>query len=253
MGVVCVYPVPFEVNTCSLWAAAQGAVINYYRIDFHLLRLVVLLHGNIIFMQINTARFIKSSAHVDQVPEGDRPEFAFIGRSNVGKSSLINMLVGQKSLAKVSGTPGKTILINHFLINGGNQDKEGWYLVDLPGYGYAKRSQDQRKAWKKMILEYFEQRESLMCVFVLIDSRISPQKTDLEFIAVLGEKGIPFNLVFTKADKNSQAETAKNVRSFIQEMKKEWEEVPAHFVTSAEKGLGKKQLLEYIGAVILSV
>lgn len=197
-------------------------------------------------MEINNATYIVSSAKVEQCPKPIKPEYAFIGRSNVGKSSLINMLTRNGKLAKVSKTPGKTTLINHFLINGDKKGDGGWYMVDLPGYGYAKRSQSQRVVWQKMLAEYFQQRENLQTVFVLIDSRISPQAIDLEFLAQLGTWGIPFNLIFTKADKNTQAETAKNVRTFINRLKEEWEYIPRTFVTSAEKFLGRKELLLYI-------
>lgn len=197
-------------------------------------------------MEIKQAKFVVSSSKVEQCPKPDRPEYAFIGRSNVGKSSLINMLTQNSKLAKVSSSPGKTTLINHFLINGGNQDKEGWYLVDLPGYGYAKRSQQQRKEWEKMIENYFLKRENLITVFVLIDSRIEPQKNDFDFLSKLGEMEIPFNLIFTKADKSNQSTVSKNVKLFTEKMKEEWEYIPAKFITSAVKTTGKKQLLAYI-------
>lgn len=197
-------------------------------------------------MEIKQAKFVVSSSKVEQCPKPDRPEYAFIGRSNVGKSSLINMLTQNSKLAKVSSSPGKTTLINHFLINGGNQDKEGWYLVDLPGYGYAKRSQQQRKEWGKMIENYFLNRENLITVFVLIDSRIEPQKKDFDFLSKLGEMEIPFNLIFTKADKSNQSTVSKNVKLFTEKMKEEWEYIPAKFITSAVKSTGKKQLLAYI-------
>jgi GTP-binding protein len=197
-------------------------------------------------MDINNATYIVSSARVEQCPPPDKPEYAFIGRSNVGKSSLINMMTNNAKLAKVSKTPGKTTLINHFLINGERNADIPWYMVDLPGYGYAKRSQSQRVAWQKMLAEYFQTRVNLQTVFVLIDSRISPQKIDLEFLAQLGEWGIPFNIIFTKADKNTQAITAKNVKNFIQRMKDEWEYIPKTFVSSAVKFTGRKELLRYI-------
>lgn len=197
-------------------------------------------------MDINNATYLVSSAKVEQCPAPDKAEYAFIGRSNVGKSSLINMVTNNSKLAKVSKTPGKTTLINHFLINGERNADTPWYLVDLPGYGYAKRSHAQRMAWQKMLADYFQKRINLQTVFVLIDSRITPQKIDLEFLAQLGEWGVPFNIVFTKADKNTQAETAKNVKSFIHRMKEEWEYIPRTFVTSAEKFTGRKELLRYI-------
>lgn len=197
-------------------------------------------------MEIKNASYIVSSAKVEQCPRPDRPEYALIGRSNVGKSSLINLLTNNAKLAKVSKTPGKTTLINHFLINGDRNQQQGWYLVDLPGYGFAKRSQSQRAAWQKMIAGYFQLRPNLQTVFVLIDSRISPQKIDLEFLAQLGEWQVPFNVVFTKADKNTQAETARNVKAFVNRMKEEWEYIPRTFVTSSVKFTGRKDMLGYI-------
>ena len=192
-------------------------------------------------MEIPSAKYLISSPKVDNCPKPDKPEYAFIGRSNVGKSSLINMLTNQTKLAKTSASPGKTQLINHFLING------TWYLVDLPGYGYAKVSQSQRATWEKMIADYLQKRENLVTVFVLIDSRHSPQEIDLEFLRKLGTWGIPFNMVFTKADKVTQREASKNVRLFINEMKKEWEFIPKNFLTSTVKFLGRKSILDYIG------
>ncbi|MCD6063193.1 MAG: small GTP-binding protein [Flavipsychrobacter sp.] len=191
-------------------------------------------------MEIRSAKYLISSPKVEGCPKPDRPEYAFIGRSNVGKSSLINMLTNHSKLAKTSGSPGKTQLINHFVIN------DEWYLVDLPGYGYAKVSQTQRASWSKMIENYLKQRENLMTVFVLLDGRHEPQKLDQEFLRKLGEWGVPFNLVFTKADKSTQREVAKNVRAFIDEMKKEWEFIPRAFVTSAEKFHGRKEMLSFI-------
>lgn len=201
-------------------------------------------------MNVKRAQFITSSSKVEQCPTADRPEFAFIGRSNVGKSSLINMLTNNSKLAKVSSSPGKTTLINHFLINGDAEQNGGWYLVDLPGYGYAKRSMTQRKEWEKMIERYFLGRENLVVVFVLIDSRIEPQKIDLEFLRKLGTLGVPFNLIFTKSDKSNQSTVSKNVKAFVEEMKKEWEYIPAKFITSAVKTHGKKQLLSYIDELV---
>ena len=198
-------------------------------------------------MEINNASYLVSSAKVEQCPKPDRPEYAFIGRSNVGKSSLINLITGNSKLAKVSKSPGKTQLINHFLINGERNSDQPWYLVDLPGYGFAKRSQSQRVQWQRMIANYFQKRPNLQTVFVLIDSRHSPQKIDLEFLQDLGSWGVPFNIVFTKADKNTQAETAKNVKAFVNKMKEEWEFIPKSFVTSTVKQSGKRDLLTYIG------
>src|SRR5690554_2408120 len=186
-------------------------------------------------MEVKSSVFIKSSSTLEECPNPDRPEYAFIGRSNVGKSSLINLMTNRSSLAKVSSTPGKTTLINHFLITDSSADPNGWYLVDLPGYGYAKRSQTQREKWKSMIAYYLQNRPNLQTVFVLIDSRLSPQEIDLEFLRQLGEWMIPFNLIFTKSDKSPQAKTAKNVRNFIDKLKEEWEYIPAHFITSTVK------------------
>lgn len=202
---------------------------------------------NLSMMEIHNAQYIISSPSVDKCPPEDRPEYAFIGRSNVGKSSLINLLTRQNSLAKVSSSPGKTQMINHFVINADKDKLGGWYLVDLPGYGYAKRSQSQRQQWQKMIQQYFLERKNLQTVFVLLDSRLSPQKIDLDFIAKLGEWGIPFNMVFTKSDKNTQSLTAKNVNAFIAIMKEDWEYIPKKFVTSTVKKTGRRELLEYIG------
>ena len=192
-------------------------------------------------MEIRSAKYLISNPKVEGCPEPDKPEYAFIGRSNVGKSSLINMLTNQTKLAKTSGSPGKTQLINHFLIN------YDWYMVDLPGYGFAKVSQKQRAAWEKMIADYLKKRENLVCVFVLIDSRLKPQQLDLDFINQLGDWGIPFALVFTKADKITQREAAANVRAFIDKMKEEWEFIPQKFVTSTVKFHGRKDILNYIG------
>ena len=197
-------------------------------------------------MEIKKSKFFVSSPNVAKCPPADRPEYAFIGRSNVGKSSLINLLTGQNALAKVSSTPGKTVLINHFLINGQALDKGGWFLVDLPGYGYAKRSKSQRDAWKGMIKDYLRERENLVTLFILIDSRLTPQKNDVEFLELCGELGVPFNIIFTKSDKNSQSETAKNVKMFINKMKESWEYIPKYFVTSTVKKSGRKDILMYI-------
>jgi GTP-binding protein len=191
-------------------------------------------------MEIRSAKYLISSPKVELCPPADKPEFAFIGRSNVGKSSLINMLTNQSKLAKTSASPGKTQMINHFLIN------DSWYIVDLPGYGYAKVSQQQRANWQKMISGYLQERSNLMTVFVLIDSRLKPQQLDLDFIAQLGEWGIPFNLIFTKADKSTQREAHQNMRRFIEKMKEEWEFIPRSFMTSAVKFLGRKEILSYI-------
>jgi GTP-binding protein len=195
-------------------------------------------------MEIKDAKYVISSASYTQCPAPDRPEYAFIGRSNVGKSSLINMITGKKSLAKISGSPGKTQLINHFEIV--SKDKTKWYLVDLPGYGYAKRSQSDRRRWEQMIGEYIRKRENLVCLFVLIDSRHEPQKIDLEFIAQLGKWELPFVVVFTKSDKNKPGATARNVKLFLSALLENWEEPPPHFVTSALTSEGQPALLTYI-------
>lgn len=195
-------------------------------------------------MEIIHASYLISSPSVDLCPAPDRPEYAFIGRSNVGKSSLINMLCNKKEVAKVSSSPGKTQMINHFNVTG--SDKKAWYLVDLPGYGFAKVAQSQRKSWQKMIQGYIQKRENLVYLFILVDSRHEPQKADLDFVNKLGEWQMPFAIVFTKADKTTQRETAKNVDKFLTELRETWEELPPHFVTSAIKHLGKKQIMQFI-------
>ena len=191
-------------------------------------------------MEIKNATFIVSNSDFRKCPADGRNEYAFIGRSNVGKSSLINMLTRNKSLAKTSVRPGKTQLINHFLIN------NEWYLVDLPGYGYARISKTQRAAWQKMISDYILQREVLVNTFVLIDSRILPQRIDLEFISFLGRNGIPLAIVFTKVDKQNQSETARNVNAFKNVLLEEWEELPPMFLTSSVSGTGRDKLLAFI-------
>ncbi|MBK8312389.1 MAG: YihA family ribosome biogenesis GTP-binding protein [Chitinophagaceae bacterium] len=198
-------------------------------------------------MEIVSGKYVISSATYKQCPPAEGPEYAFIGRSNVGKSSLINMITNQHNLAKTSGTPGKTQLINHFEIISKNKKK--WYLVDLPGYGYATVSQKARRNWGNMIESYIRLRENLVCLFVLIDSRHSPQAIDLEFINQLGEWQIPFVLVFTKADKNKPGATDRNVKSFLTALSENWEEPPPNFVTSAVKKDGRKELLDYIGGL----
>ena len=192
-------------------------------------------------MLIKAAEFVISSARADRCPPTDgKPEYAFIGRSNVGKSSLINMLTGRKKLAMTSATPGKTLLINHFSIN------NEWYLVDLPGYGYAKRGKKEMEKLRNLIEYYVLERKELTCLFVLIDSRLTPQRIDLEFIQWLGEEGVPFALIFTKADKSKTTELRKNVDGFLNELRKEWEELPPHFVTSSAQGRGRDEVLDYI-------
>lgn len=202
-------------------------------------------------MEIIHASYLISSPSVEKCPKPDRPEYAFLGRSNVGKSSLINLLTNKKELAKVSTSPGKTQLINHFSVV--SNDKMEWYLVDLPGYGYAKRSQQQRKEWKKMISEYLQKRENLVTLFLLIDSRHDPQKIDLDFVDQLGKWRVPFSLVFTKADKSTQRESANNMNNFLRAMSAHWEQLPPHFLTSAVKRTGSKQLLTYISDLNKSV
>jgi GTP-binding protein len=195
-------------------------------------------------MEINDAKYLISNADYAQCPPPDKPEYAFIGRSNVGKSSLINMLCNKKALAKTSSAPGKTQLINHFEVIA--SDRQKWYLVDLPGYGYAKVSQSSRRRWEQMIENYIRKRENLTCLFVLIDSRHEPQKIDLAFINQLGNWEIPFAVIFTKADKNKPGATLRNVTAFVNRLKETWEEVPPFFVTSAETGEGRALVLDYI-------
>jgi len=189
---------------------------------------------------IKSAEFVKSSSRVEECPSPDRQEYAFIGRSNVGKSSLINLLTNNGKLAKVSSRPGKTQLINHFMID------NTWYLVDLPGYGWARVSKKSQAEWKKMISRYFQERENLTMVFVLIDSRHDPQQIDLDFINSLGQSGIPLGLVFTKADKNGVTKAQSSVAKFKRTLKKEWEELPPDFLTSTVSGFGKDELIQYI-------
>lgn len=191
-------------------------------------------------MIIKDAKFIISNSRADLCPKHDRPEYAFIGRSNVGKSSLINMLTGRKALAKTSSTPGKTLLINHFLIN------NDWYLVDLPGYGYAQRGKSEMSKLKSLIEHYVLEREELTCLFVLIDSRHELQAKDAEFIRMLGENGVPFGIIFTKADKLSKTAAKNNVENICKALSEEWEELPPYFVTSSASGLGKDEVLGFI-------
>lgn len=195
-------------------------------------------------MIISSAEFVKSSQELNQCPQPDMPEFAFIGRSNVGKSSLINMLVEKKDLAKTSSQPGKTQLINHFIIN------DEWYLVDLPGYGYAKTSMENRKRWRMMIENYLLKRENLLTVFVLIDSRLEPQKNDVEFINFLGENGVPIKLIFTKTDKQSAKKTQDSLELFKQTLSEYWEELPEIILTSSENKTGRGEVLETIENII---
>lgn len=194
-------------------------------------------------MEITKAEFVVSNSEYKKCPAPNIPEYAFIGRSNVGKSSLINMLTNQSKLAKVSGQPGKTQLINHFKIN------DSWYLVDLPGYGFAKVSKGQREKWQKFIKEYILNRENLFCLFVLIDARLEPQTIDLEFIRWLGAGGVAFSVVFTKADKLSKNQLERNVGVFKKELLKDWEALPAVFITSSEKKTGRDEILQFIQEV----
>jgi GTP-binding protein len=191
-------------------------------------------------MTINQAEFLESNTSVEKCPKPIFPEYAFIGRSNVGKSSLINMLIGRKGLAKTSSTPGKTQLINHFLIN------KNWYIADLPGYGFAKVSKTAKAKWDNMIREYILRRENLLTVFVLIDSRLEPQKIDLAFLNWLGTKEIPIAIIFTKADKLSKSLALKNTDIFKKEMLKTWAALPPLFITSAEKSTGREEVLQFI-------
>ena len=191
-------------------------------------------------MIIKDAHFISSNSKIDRLPKDNLPEYAFIGRSNVGKSSLINALVQRRGLAKTSATPGKTIAINHFVVN--NQ----WYLVDLPGYGYAKRSKKDREEWQVMLANYIKRRRNLLYTFVLVDSRIEPQNSDIGFMEWLGENQVPFCIVFTKADKLSKAELDGNVEAYKQRLLEDWEELPPIFVTSSETKLGRDEVLDFI-------
>ncbi len=191
-------------------------------------------------MIIREARFIASQTTYTKCPDPVFPEYAFIGRSNVGKSSLINMLTGRKGLAKTSGTPGKTQLINHFMIN------EAWYLVDLPGYGFARVSKTSKATWDKMIRDYLITRSNLMTVFILVDIRHEPQKLDLAFIQWVGENNIPLAIAFTKADKLSKQQVVKSVEVYKKELSKEWDELPLLFITSADKRSGRDEILEFL-------
>lgn len=198
-------------------------------------------------MEITSAEFVVSNSRADMCPKTHLPEYAFIGRSNVGKSSLINMLTKNPKLAMTSSTPGKTLLINHFLVN-----KE-WYLVDLPGYGYAQRGKKMMEKIQKLIEYYVLEREEMTCLFVLLDSRLEPQKIDLEFMEWLGENGVPFAMIFTKADKQSAGKTRANVEHYLDVMRRQWEELPPYFISSSEKKTGRKEILDYIEEVNCSL
>lgn len=198
-------------------------------------------------MRIKTATFVVSNQEVSKCPKNNLPEYAFIGRSNVGKSSLINMLTNQKKLAKTSGRPGKTQLINHFIIN------QQWYLVDLPGYGYARVSRSTKNIFQKFITAYFKQRKQLVCAFVLIDIRHEPQPIDLEFMQWLGENAIPFNIVFTKSDKLKPKAIERNMENYSVVLKEQWEELPQYFITSSLNYDGKLELLTHIGQINASL
>ena len=194
-------------------------------------------------MEITSAEFVISNTDVKKCPAGTFPEYAFIGRSNVGKSSLINMLTARKGLAMTSATPGKTMLINHFLIN------KNWYLVDLPGYGYARRGQKGKDQIRTIIEDYILEREQMTNLFLLIDSRLEPQKIDLEFMEWLGENGIPFSIIFTKADKLKSGRLKMNINAYLRELSKQWEELPPYFISSSENRTGRTEILDYIESI----
>ncbi len=194
-------------------------------------------------MEIKSAKFVISNSDPRRCPDGDLPEYAFIGRSNVGKSSLINMLTGRKGLAKTSSTPGKTLLINHFVIN------DEWYIVDLPGYGYARRGKESREELSRMIRGYIMSREQMVCLFVLIDSRHKPQQIDLDFMQWLGENEVPFAIVFTKLDKMGPNAGKAAVEAYKQQLSETWAELPPIFLTSSEDGRGRDELLDYIASI----
>ena len=199
-------------------------------------------------MEIHSVSFVKSSAHPRECPPMDKPEYAFIGRSNVGKSSLINMIVGRLSMAKISSTPGKTQLINHFEINTPKKGEKGdlsWYITDLPGFGYAKVSKSDRVKWERTSKQFLEGRRNLMCIMMLVDSRLKPQKVDLEFMAYMGEAGLPFVIVFTKVDKLNKSERETFYSNYKAEMLKQWHKMPPTFITSSETKEGREELLNF--------
>lgn len=189
---------------------------------------------------VKSARFVISNTDINKCPNDGKPEYAFIGRSNVGKSSLINMVTGHRKLAMTSATPGKTLLINHFIVN------DEWYLVDLPGYGYAKRSKSQNEQLEHIISNYVLNREAMTLLFVLIDCRHEPQKIDLEFFQWLGENGVPFSIIFTKADKLTKTALSSNIAAYKKRLLEDWEELPPVFITSSETGLGREDVLQYV-------
>ena len=194
-------------------------------------------------MKIKSAEFVMSNSDVVKCPKDQLPEYAFIGRSNVGKSSLINMLTDRKSLAKTSGRPGKTQLINHFIIN------KNWFLVDLPGYGYARVSKSSKKVFQRFITDYFNKRKQLVSAFILVDARHEPQKIDLEFMEWMGLNNIPFSIIFTKADKLSKTRLNPQIEAYKRDMLEHWEEMPNYFITSSSSGLGKDEILDYINKI----
>ena len=191
-------------------------------------------------MEILSAEFVISNAEASKCPDSNLPEYAFIGRSNVGKSSLINMLTKRKGLAMTSATPGKTMLINHFIVN------DNWYLVDLPGYGYARRGKAGQEGIRTLIEDYILEREQMTNLFLLIDSRLEPQKIDLEFMEWLGENGVPFAIIFTKADKLTSGKLKDNINRYIRKLRDQWEELPPYFISSSENKLGRMDILDYI-------
>tara|TARA_B100000963_G_scaffold197189_1_gene171602 strand:- start:7950 stop:8555 length:606 start_codon:yes stop_codon:yes gene_type:complete len=198
-------------------------------------------------MNVANAEFVVSNTNVEQCPKTKLPEYAFIGRSNVGKSSLINMLCNKKKLAKTSSRPGKTQLINHFLIN------KQWYLVDLPGYGYARTSKAQKKTFQKFVTDYLIKRKELISTFLLIDLRHKPQPLDLKYMHWLGKNLIPFSIIFTKADKLKEVEINEHILKYLDDIRKDWEEIPQHFITSSEKKIGKRELLNHIDEINKSI
>ena len=222
-----------QLQTCVLLFVFLNIVVSLYLKNIN----------NMSTPIVKSARFVISNTDIKKCPQDGKPEYAFIGRSNVGKSSLINALTNQKKLAQTSATPGKTLLINHYLIN------NEWYLVDLPGYGYAKRSKSQNEQLEHIISSYVLDREQMTLLFVLIDCRHEPQKIDLEFFQWLGENGVPFSIIFTKADKLTRSKLAENVEAYKKRLLEEWEELPPVFITSSETALGRNEVLQYIDEI----